>query len=465
MAAQETLKRGWEIDENGKRKLTPRLAKRLQPLETVYFAQSSNYRTRVCPDGQWVACATQVHADGAKRRIVPKAFGDDAIRAVEYLETLRTKARDEADKSAAPKTVGDVYDYAVKSVWIGTASTTLRNRKSRWQRYALSYWADRPILEVNRAEAQSWFADRLRVADVPSGQLKELRGELCTLGERFGDIEPKAANLRNPFDGIVLTRRPTREKTTVGREMHSALVRVCGLLTDAGLAQRYAAEMWLTALFTGLRFGETVPLSLEQIDLEKGVLLVDRAMRVDHREIPAGTWQEVGDIKSWALHLPKGGRPDPDPRERRVRRVPISDQAKAVLAPIVERAKASGSQLLWPDDLGQPKAKKNVLLAFETLTERLAEVAKGSEVTRRGRARNIVIEETQRLGIALPDAFDNLIFRDSRNSFTTLCNELAMTDATRDAIMGHLPKGVGAKHYIEITDAALEGARKLLSSH
>jgi integrase len=471
----------WHLDKSGVRRLNPRLNDRLLPLEIVYFAKSSNYRTKRHPDGQWVAHVTVKEAStGAKKRSVPKAFGDDAAAAVAHLEELRKQRQAADDLKNAPTTLGDVFDHVKRTIWSKKAKTTFDSRVSRWERYAKAYWEQRPLEKITRGEAQTWFS--ANEGRIPPGQLKELKTELFALGQRFGDVDADQEDRRNPFDEIILTRRPGRHKTTIVSSSWDPLKTVCFLLAQPGFAgegrsalvERFVVEMWLTSLHTGLRFGEVIPLSVAQLDLTKGILVVDRAMRVHHREIVPGIWQEVGEVKPWALHLPKGGLPDPERKIRRERRIPISAKAAAILAPIVEQAKDAGTSLLWPDADGHPKEKKNVVQAFTNLRCRLHEVGSLScpslaecwptIPTTRGRATNIVVDHVRlHPEIAIPNIFEHVLFRDARSSFSTYCNDLRMTDATRNDIMGHLPEGVGARHYVEITDTALAGARRLLS--
>jgi integrase len=268
-------------------------------------------------------------------------------------------------------------------------------------------------------------------------------------------------------------------KVQVRREHMAAVEDVCFQLSEATgthgskkrLVERFIVEMWMTSMYTGLRLGEVIALSHDQVHLSEGVLVVDRAMRVNHPTVIPGTWWEVGDVLPWALHLPKMGKLSERPEERRVRRVPISSDAERILAPVLARAKQLEQSLLWPDEHGAPKAKKNVQQAMSSLAERLGETAlycgAGREepvATRRGRARNTVAEVLRERGdVQLPADIGGVTFKSGRGSFSTVCNDLSMTDATRNHLMGHVPEGVGAKHYVMITDEALQHARQLLS--
>jgi hypothetical protein len=82
---------------------------------------------------------------------------------------------------------------------------------------------------------------------------------------------------------------------------------------------------------------------------------------------------------------------------------------------------------------------------------------------RRGWTHNPLVEEARRdPRLRLPDVFGDIDYRDTRNSFASYTNELGLSQATREHVLGH-GGGLTNTVYTEITSRAFQDARKRLS--
>jgi integrase len=141
------------------------------------------------------------------------------------------------------------------------------------------------------------------------------------------DTFEKMPNLRNPFSKVKLETPEVREAIVVTPEDAMAAIRSLQLPED----QAFLALFFLA----GLRLSEHMAVTSSQIDFEKGVIVIDRAVKLG----PTGR-QEVG--------LPKGDKK---------RLVALCPTLAELLKPVIEK---TGSYIFPASSVDRPRMKKLV---------------------------------------------------------------------------------------------------------
>jgi integrase len=359
------------------------------------------------------------------------------------------------------------------------AESTKNNKAMRWRIYIEPEWGDYPVSQVTRRAAQDWITEV--EGQIANGELgtfglphfQKVRSDLHTLFESMATFSSTYEDRNNPFAGLDFTPPPPRAKVTMESQFFGGLAAACRHFVAEELCTGWIAEMFLTSLFAGLREGEVMALCRDQLDFKNGAIVIDRALRRDSRAIDPKTRLEFGAVVPQAMNLPKGG----SPTRNKTRVVPMSDQLAEILEKVFERRGALNSEwdLLWPSQKGDMRALGRFRHAWGTLRARLHEVAiyaplvheggKWPEVPKRqGWPRNSYIDvaraDAQR---RLPDIFANIDFRDTRNSFASYMNELDLSQATREHILGH-GGGLTNTVYTVITSAAHQNARQRITN-
>ena len=225
--------------------------------------------------------------------------------------------------------------------------------------------------------------------------------------------------------------------------------------------------MFATSLLAGLRRGEATALMWDRLDWKNGAIRIDRALRRQAQDIDERTGAPSGPILRQAVNFPKGDR---------VREVPMSDQLIHILRPQYDQRDTTPAArpFVWPSEGGGLKEDTRVRNAFQNLCKWLDILAKAAPIaqedrivfkrTRWSRVNEILLAMIENPALRIPDVFDRLDYRDTRNSFSSYLNELSLPHATHQQIMGHGPKDVTGTYYTRVTSRAFQEARQKISS-
>lgn len=459
-----------------KKVLPDRIHRELRKGETLYHSILPCHVSKKNPEGKWIAQVRREEKGGKLIKYPVKGFATPKD-ALDYVKSLRPNDRGEvkAVRKSEPS-VSDLYEYVKLHRQKRLAESTKSAKEGRWRMYIEPEWADWPLSKVTRRSAQEWVTkieDGIDSGDLGTlgiAQLEKIRSDLHSLFDALPSFSSDYEDRRNPFAELDFVARAPRAKVTIESQHFAAIDYACRCFADEGLCTRWIVEVFLTSLFSGLRQGEVLALCRDQLDFENGAITVDRALRRVSRPIDPRSRLEVGPVQRQAINYPKGGTPT----HNKTRVVPMSDQLIALLKGVSKRPHCQGDwDLLWPSDSGVPREVSRFRNTWVTLRDRLNEVATLAPISgdgewpdipkRQGWARNsIVLEARERPDLLLPDIFGNIDFRDTRNSFASYMNELGLSQATREQLLGH-NGGLTNSVYTTVTSGAFQDAKERLT--
>lgn len=439
--------------------LPDRIKRELKTGETIYHSTAANRVSAKFPNGKWIA-EVRRQENGRVVDYPVKGYATPQ-QALAYVKELRPDAKGKVNASfQGEHTVTDLYEFCRKHKWKKLSESRKIEKVRRWNLHIEPYWGTWKISQVSKRSAQTWLTSAEEKIAAGSGvgltQLEETKFDLHGMFEDAGSFDEIYEDKKNPFAGLEGKKPPERVQVTIESGFFAPLLHACQSFVANDLATEWIATSFLISLLSGLREGEVMALCRDQLDFENGAILVDRALKADAQEVAKGTTVYRGPVLRLAVGLPKRDK---------VRSVPMSDQLAAILKPIHARASTPGIwDFLFPNEKGQLREPTRFFTAWKTMRTRLDETAKLEERKGRGVKANPLINQIQRdKKLALPKLFADIEFRDTRNSFSSYCNEVGVQEATREQIMGHGPKGVTNRHYTMITSAAFQDAKKKLS--
>lgn len=465
-----------------KKTVPERIRRELRSGETIYHSTMACHVSAKFPEGKWIAQVRREEKGKLVKHPV-KGFGTPR-EALEYLKSLRPDAKGRVQRAGEP-TVADLYEFFKKHRQKRISEATKAGKESRWRLHIEPAWGDWPLSKVTKRAAQEWITEieaqiesGTYMSDSGSpqafglGQLEKVRTDLHALFECLDSFSPEYEDRKNPFAGLDFRVRPPRVKSTIESQHFAAVCHACGRFIELGLAAEWVTQMFMVSLLSGLREGEVAALCRDQLDFKNGAIVVDRAMRRTSRAIDPRTRLEAGPVLRQAMNLPKGGTHG----NPKARIVPMSDQLAAILRPIAERRRTTGAEwdLLWPSDAGTIREMALFRNVWRNLVKRLNEVAALAPLENdggpwpdipklRGWTHNPVIEEARAdVKLRLPNVFGGIDFRDTRSSFASYMNEMNLSQATREHILGHA-NGLTNWTYTEVTSKAFQDARRRIS--
>lgn len=461
-----------------KKTLPDRVRRELRTGETIYHSAIPCHVSSKYPEGKWIAQVRRV--DGRKLVKYPvRGFGTPS-EALAYIKTLRPDAAGRVNvvRPGEP-TVAMLYEYVCCQRQKRITETTKTGKESRWRLHIEPEWGHCPISQVTRRAAQEWVTtveqriERGEAGTLGLGQFEKVRTDLHSLFESLGSFAPEYEDRKNPFSGLDFSPRPPRHKVTLESQYFPAIHLACHCLAAEGLCTEWIAQMFLTALLAGLREGEVLGLCRDQLDFKNGAILVDRAMRRKSRAIDRRTRLEGGEVLRQAMHLPKRG----NAINNKTRLVPMSKQLADILRPVASTNSTTRAEwdLLWPGETGKIKEIMRFRRAWETLRSRLHEIATLAPIEgdgewpavpkRQGWQRNPIVDAArQNPVLRLPNLFGEIDFRDTRNSFASYMNEVGISQASREHILGHSGGNpLTNTVYTVVTSGAFQDARRRLT--
>lgn len=461
-----------------KKSLPDPIRRELKKGETIYHSTLPCHVSAKNPEGKWIA---QVRREEKGKLVKYPVKGYATPReALNYIKTLRPdeKGRVAVALPGEPK-VRDLYEYAKKHRQKRLTENTKAGRESRWRLYIEQEWADVPLSKVTRRAAQEWITTvensilNGESGNLGIGQFEKVRTDLHWMFEALPSFSSDYEDRRNPFAGLDFLPRLPRNKVTIECQHFAAVEYACRRFAEEGVCTQWISEVFLTSLLSGLREGEVLALCRDQLDFSNGAIVVDRALRRNSRAIDPKTRREVGPVLRLAINLPKGGSVTND----KTRVVPMSDQLMKILKRAHARPGVKGAawDLLWSAEAGNLREVRRFQTAWKSLKQRLDELAtlvplEGQQEPwpeapkRHGWIPNPVVPDAKSdAALRLPDIFHDIDFRDTRNSFASYMNELGLSQATREHILGH-GGGLTNTVYTVVTSGAFQDARKRLSA-
>jgi len=456
--------------------LSYRIRRQLLKGETIYHSSLPCHVSRKFPEGKWIA---QVRREerGKLVKFPVKGFGT-AKDALTYVVSLRPNAKGHVSvaKQGEP-TIAMLFEYVTRHRQKRIGELTKRGKASRWRMYIEPAWGDFPISSVTKRLAQEWITElETKIENNEAGtlgfaQLESIRTDLHSLFESVGSFSSDYEDRKNPFAGLEFQPRIPRAKVTIESEHFAAVYNACQYFVSDGICTDWIAEMFLTSLLSGLREGEVIALCVDQIDFKNGAITVDRALRRDSREIDPKTRLEYGSVCKQAVNFPKKGTAV----NSKTRIVPMSDQLAQILRQAINRPRTNSGNwdFIWPSSNGKLRQISRFANSWNTLRERLNETAVHAPLDQdcdwpempkgRGRKQNkLILEARENSQLRLPDIFGDIDFRDTRSSFGSFINQLGISQATREHILGHAG-GLTNTVYTVVTTREFQAVRRKLS--
>lgn len=179
------------------------------------------------------------------------------------------------------------------------------------------HWAERPAVELNRADGRELILrmERDGLARAYQKKVKNIINQVFEWGVEFRYIQ--GGNVESPLRGLIVQKSEEKPPEILTLEEIKSFLRIAKQLDH----QWY--PVWAFAILTGMRSGELHALTWPQIDLEKGTILVDR---------------------SYDSNLKKAG----PTKGRYWRTIPINSNLKQLIIEIKGKAVLSSSEFVLP---------------------------------------------------------------------------------------------------------------------
>lgn len=275
--------------------------------------------------GKWRVQYRLRKPDGSQKR-VSRVFSTQK-EGLEFLRSLRKDGSPAAHQITHDLTFGDWLDWLIKNDWSESLDPkTVRDRKTRYEKYAKARWADVPLTRIDPVEVKSFYT-HLREAGVGQHTIIALRVLMVRAFNQaiapYGRVphfwrNPFALELKTPPRRVAVALTPKEAKKALASK-------------DLDDKRRAMLGVYLLA---GLRLGEQMALTVGQINFKEKTILVDRAVKLTEKSA-----QTVG--------LPKGDK---------VRIAVLCDTLAAILRPLCD-GRSEGEYLWSTVEENKPRMK------------------------------------------------------------------------------------------------------------
>ncbi len=287
--------------------------------------------------GRWRVQYAVEGPSGAKKRL-SRLFPTQR-EAKDFLRSLKRSDDKAAYAAAKETTFGEWFDWLAENDWPETLDgKTIRDRVSRFERYAAPRWRHVPLSKIDPLDVKAFYR-QLALDGVGEHTCIALRNNLVrAFNLAITPYRRVPHFMGNPF---CLHMAVPKRREAVALTPAEATKAIYSPKLDP--SRRGILGVYLLA---GLRLGEQMALSVGQVRAALGLIAVDRAVK-----LTAKSAQTVG--------FPKGGK---------VRAAVLCDTLKAILLPLTE-GKAD-DELLWPAASGnQPRMKKLAYATWRTIVK------------------------------------------------------------------------------------------------
>ncbi len=255
----------------------------------------------------------------------------------DFVKELRRGVRIEEVRRKRELTLGAWFDWLAANDWPDClAESTIAARKGRFERYVRKEWGGVALERLDPLAIKAFYG-RLACDGVGQPTVLELKRDLVRVfNQAIKPYHRVPWHCGNPFS-LHVPAPPPREAVALAPE-EAALAMRRGELSPRERA------MLATFLLSGLRLGEQMALTRGQLLLDKGLIVVDRAVRIDPRR-----GQTVG--------LPKGGK----------KRVAVMcPTLKGILCEAV--GDLPPEAFVWSsEDENEPRLKRNVYRTWKAI--------------------------------------------------------------------------------------------------
>lgn len=237
-------------------------------------------------EGKWRVQYTLVEPTGIKRRL-SKLFPRQA-EGKEFLRSLRRDDQTVEGSRRRSLSLGEWVEWLAAHDWPEVlAEQTIQDRMSRFQRYVRPVFGAVPLARIDPLQVRHFYSG-LRRDQVGPATIHALKRDLVRIfNQAVTPYQRVPTTLANPFR-LTLPLPPTRQAVALTPEQ----AREALASPNLNSSRRGMLALFLLA---GVRLGEQMALSREQLLFAENLIVIDRAVRVKK-----GGAQYVG--------LPKGGK-------------------------------------------------------------------------------------------------------------------------------------------------------------
>lgn len=285
--------------------------------------------------GKWRVQFIHVGETGCKSRL--SRIFPTKTEAKDFLKLLRRGERINLAKQSREMTLAEWFEWLAENDWPESiGASTIGYRLGRFAKHVAVHLGQRPLSQVDPLSVRAFFR-HLREQGVGNPTIVAVKADLVrAFNQAVTPYQRIPMSVANPFR-LPLQRSAARQAVALTPEE----VRKALELPNLDMGRRAMLGLYLLA---GLRLGEVMAISREQLRLEEDLIVIDRAVRLDR-----GGRQSVG--------LPKGGK---------TRNAVMCQTLKSLLAPFV--AEMAPEDLLWPAATeNKARMKKLVYATWRTI--------------------------------------------------------------------------------------------------
>jgi integrase len=271
-------------------------------------------------EGKWRVQFILEDTDGTKKRI-SRVFPSQK-EGKDFLRTLKRSDEVAAIHKVKELTFGEWFMWLAENDWPETLDPkTIRDRVARYKKFASDRWAGIPLTKIDPLDVKMFYK---KLAEDGVGEHTRIAlkaGLVRAFNQAITPYRRVPHFWSNPF--CLDMPAPERRQAVAITPQQAKKALASPDLDDKRRA------MLGVFLLAGFRLGEQMALTRGQLDMENGLILVDRAVKLDGKS-------------SQVIGLPKGDK---------VRTAVMCETLKRLLEPIIEG--------LEPDDYVWPNATDN----------------------------------------------------------------------------------------------------------
>ena len=287
--------------------------------------------------GKWRVQFTQVGETGLKSRL--SRIFPTKTDAKAFLQQLRRGDRIEQARLSREPTLGEWIAWLAENDWPESLeSSTIANRRARFRKYVEKHFGSLPLSRIDAMQVRAFYK-HLKTNGVSDSLVHEIKTDLVRVfNQAISPYQRIPTAIANPFRLSVQRPEKRQAVALTPDEVKSAI-------SQRGLddSQRAALALYLLA---GLRLGEAMAITREELRFDQDLIVIDRAVRISETG-----HQTVG--------LPKGDK---------TRSAVMCHTLKEILIPFVSGL--APDDLLWPAATeNKPRMKKLVYATWRTIVK------------------------------------------------------------------------------------------------
>ena len=223
------------------------------------------------PDGRWEARYTTGRDPGTGKQVQRSVYGDTQSEVLKKLQQISVEAENGNLIEPSKMTVAQWLDVWQNEYLGSVKHRTVHSYKGTIKGYIIPALGAIKLQKLNPHNIQAFYNDLQRVKNLSPKTIKNTHGVFHAALKQaihIGYIKT------NPADGATLPRIEKPELTVLPEESISAFL--------AAIKDDIYAPIYYITLFTGMRQGEILGLSWDNIDFTNGTIYICRQLQRNH---------------------------------------------------------------------------------------------------------------------------------------------------------------------------------------